>query len=77
MRDVELTDIGEDNLIAELTRSLRLDSRVKIGPGDDCAVVKFGKRWQLLKTDCIVESIHFSKESPANNLRDSQRESRD
>ena len=65
MRDVELTDIGEDNLIAELTRSLRLDSRVKIGPGDDCAVVKFGKRWQLLKTDCIVESIHFSKESPA------------
>jgi thiamine-monophosphate kinase len=64
-RDVELTDIGEDNLIAELTRSLRLDSRVKIGPGDDCAVVKFGKRWQLLKTDCMVESIHFSKESPA------------
>jgi thiamine-monophosphate kinase len=65
VRDVELTNIGEDNLIAELTRSLRLDSRVKIGPGDDCAVVKFGKRWQLLKTDCIVESIHFSKESPA------------
>jgi thiamine-monophosphate kinase len=65
VRDVELTDIGEDNLIAELTRSLRLDSRVKIGPGDDCAVVKFGKHWQLLKTDCIVESIHFSKESPA------------
>jgi thiamine-monophosphate kinase len=63
--DVELTDIGEDNLIVELTKSLRLDSRVKIGPGDDCAVVKFGKRWQLLKTDCIVESIHFSKESPA------------
>jgi thiamine-monophosphate kinase len=65
VRDVELTNIGEDNLIAELTRSLRLNSRVKIGPGDDCAVVKFGKRWQLLKTDCIVESIHFSKESPA------------
>ncbi len=65
MGDVELADIGEENLIAELTRSLRLDSRVKIGPGDDCAVVKFGKRWQLLKTECIVESIHFSKESPA------------
>ena len=65
MGDVELADIGEENLIAELTRSLRLDSRVKIGPGDDCAVVKFGNRWQLLKTECIVESIHFSKESPA------------
>jgi thiamine-monophosphate kinase len=65
IRDVALADIGEDHLIAELTRSLRLNSRVKIGPGDDCAVVKFGKRWQLLKTDCIVEGIHFSKESPA------------
>src|SRR5260370_30657964 len=65
MGDVELADVGEDHLIAELTKGLRLDSRVKIGPGDDCAVVKFGKRWQLLKTECIVESIHFSKESPA------------
>ena len=63
--DVALADIGEDNLVAELTRSLRFNSRVKIGPGDDCAVVKFGKRWQLLKTECIVESIHFLKESPA------------
>jgi thiamine-monophosphate kinase len=63
--DIELADIGEDNLVAKLTKSLRLNSRVKTGPGDDCAVVKFGKRWQLLKTECIVESIHFSKESPA------------
>jgi len=65
IRDVELADVGEDRLIAELTRNLRHNSRVKIGPGDDCAVVKFGKRWQLLKTECIVESIHFLKESPA------------
>jgi thiamine-monophosphate kinase len=65
IRDIALADIGEDRLVAELTRSLRFNSRVKIGPGDDCAVVKFGKRWQLLKTDCIVEGIHFPKESPA------------
>lgn len=65
IRDVALADIGEDNLVAELTRSLRFNSRVKVGPGDDCAVVKFGKRWQLLKTECIVEGIHFLKESPA------------
>jgi thiamine-monophosphate kinase len=64
-RDPELGAIGEDNLIAELTKSLRLDSRVKTGPGDDCAVVKFGKRWQLLKTDCLIEGIHFRKGSPA------------
>jgi thiamine-monophosphate kinase len=65
IRDIALADLGEDQLVAELTRSLRFNSRVKIGPGDDCAVVKFGKRWQLLKTDCIVEGIHFLKESPA------------
>jgi thiamine-monophosphate kinase len=65
IRNIALADIGEDQLVVELTRSLRLDSRVKIGPGDDCAVVKFGKRWQLLKTECIVEDIHFLKESPA------------
>jgi thiamine-monophosphate kinase len=65
IRDIALADLGEDQLVAELTRSLRFNSRVKIGPGDDCAVVKFGKRWQLLKTECIVEGIHFLKESPA------------
>jgi thiamine-monophosphate kinase len=65
IRDIALADIGEDHLVAELTRSLRFNSRVKIGPGDDCAVVKFGKRWQLLKTECVVEGIHFWKESPA------------
>lgn len=65
IRDPELGDIGEDNLVVELTKGLRFNSRVKTGPGDDCAVVKFGKRWQLLKTDCIVEDVHFLKESPA------------
>ena len=65
MRDPELAGIGEDNLVAELTKGLRFNSRVKMGPGDDCAVVKFGKRWQLLKSDCIVEDVHFLKESPA------------
>jgi thiamine-monophosphate kinase len=65
MRDAELAAIGEDILVAELTKNLKLNSRVKMGPGDDCAVVKFGKRWQLLKTDCLVEGVHFLKESPA------------
>jgi len=36
-----------------------LDRRVVLGPGDDCAVVKTAGNLQLLKSDCIVEGIHF------------------
>jgi len=65
IRNAELGEIGEDALVVELTKRLTFSPRVKIGPGDDCAVVKFGKRWQLLKTECIVEGVHFLKTSPA------------
>jgi thiamine-monophosphate kinase len=68
LRDAQLFAIGEDRVVAELTKGIRLDSRVKTGPGDDCAVVKFGKRWQLLKTDCLVEGVHFLKESPPRSV---------
>ena len=58
---MKLAHYGEDRLIAELTRSLSVDASIQTGIGDDCAVV--GRRgdplWQLLKTDCIVEGIHF------------------
>src|SRR5438067_9417381 len=38
-----------------------------MGAGDDCAVVKFhgAKDWLLLKTDCVVEEIHFARETSA------------
>jgi thiamine-monophosphate kinase len=64
-RDAQLVAFGEDDVVKELTKGIKLSPRVKIGPGDDCAVVKFGKRWQLLKTDCLVEGVHFLKGSPA------------
>src|SRR5205823_9617484 len=46
---------------------LNRNARVVIGAGDDCAVVKFhgAKDWLLLKTDCVVEEIHFTKETNA------------
>src|SRR5438093_6029203 len=49
-----LAELGEDRLVAELTRNFR-------DVGDDCAVVSSGVagRWQLLKTDAVVESVHF------------------
>ncbi|MEM7148148.1 MAG: thiamine-phosphate kinase [Verrucomicrobiota bacterium] len=39
---------------------------VVVGVGDDCAVVRAGKRgwYGLLKTDCVVEGVHYLKETP-------------
>src|SRR6202040_1557984 len=56
---MKLTELGEDAVVTRLTRSLRLDSRVKLGAGDDCAVVETAGRLQLLKSDCVIEGIHF------------------
>jgi thiamine-monophosphate kinase len=56
---MKLSELGEDAVVTGLTASLRLDDRVKLGPGDDCAVVETAGRLQLLKSDCVVEGIHF------------------
>ena len=56
---MKLSELGEDVVVHRLTRSLRLDSRVKLGAGDDCAVVETAGRLQLLKSDCVIEGIHF------------------
>lgn len=61
---------GEDQLVAALLTRLPPIPRargVHAGAGqDDCAVVKSGKRthWQLLKTDCVIEGVHFLPETP-------------
>jgi len=60
---MKLNELGEDAVVARLTRSLRLDRRVKQGAGDDCAVVETTGDLQLLKSDCIIEGIHFSPEA--------------
>jgi thiamine-monophosphate kinase len=61
---MKLKEIGEDAVVERITRKLRFDERVKIGPGDDCAVVHFGEQLQLLKTDCVIEGIHFLPDTP-------------
>jgi thiamine-monophosphate kinase len=55
---MKLRQVGEDALIALLLRELPA-SRKMIG--DDCAVVPFrgAKNLLVLKTDCVVEKIHF------------------
>ena len=65
---MKLKEIGEDAVVDAITRELRFDGRVEIGPGDDCALVRFGQNLQLLKTDCVVEGIHFLPETPARKV---------
>ncbi|MFY7818476.1 MAG: thiamine-phosphate kinase [Akkermansiaceae bacterium] len=54
-------EIGEDQLVHRLLAQLPPPPQeLHVGPGDDCAVVPFSRtHWQLLKTDAIVEGVHF------------------
>jgi thiamine-monophosphate kinase len=57
-------DLSEDELVKRLTRRLPAGGRVVAGAGDDCAAVRVPgrKELQLLKTDCLLEGVHFLKE---------------
>ena len=61
---MKLARHGEDRLIAEITRGLPLASDVRVGVGDDCAVIGGPRaaRWLLLKTDVVVEDVHFLRD---------------
>ena len=58
--------MNEFELIARLTRDLPTNAAVVAGPGDDCALLDLGipDRFVVLKTDAVVEGIHFTRESP-------------
>ncbi|HYF37792.1 MAG TPA: thiamine-phosphate kinase [Prosthecobacter sp.] len=62
-----LADIGEDALIRRLVAGLTFDAGVIAGPGDDCAVVRAPGAGEvlLLKTDVVVEGVHFTAATPA------------
>ncbi len=58
-----LADIGEDALIARLV-SLAPTGNAGERPGDDCAVVdEGGEMLRLLKTDALVEGVHFLRDA--------------
>lgn len=62
---MKLGEVGEDRLLEQLLPTLPRNRSVVLGAGDDCAIVKSGERGKLhlLKTDCLVENIHFTKKS--------------
>jgi thiamine-monophosphate kinase len=63
-----VNEMGEDRVIERLLAQCpACADEVIVGPGDDCAVVDFSAdEWQLLKTDAVVEGVHFLAEE---NLR--------
>ena len=60
---MKLADLGEDRLLEQilLYRSRGRTQKILSGPGDDCAVVEMqrGQTYLVLKTDCVVEGVHF------------------
>jgi thiamine-monophosphate kinase len=58
---MKLRQVGEDRLLDQLLPHLPLAKKVATGAGDDCAVVEMptGRNFLVLKTDCIVEGVHF------------------
>ena len=65
---MKLKGLGEDAVVAALLRGLPPLARdVVRGPGDDCAVIgnPRGKIWRLLKTDCVIEGVHFTAKENA------------
>jgi thiamine-monophosphate kinase len=62
--------MNEFELIARLTRALPTHDSVVIGAGDDCAVLECGdpNRQLLFKTDAVVEGIHFTSDTPPEQI---------
>jgi len=59
---MKLREVGEDALVVSLLRDLPISREVIAAAGDDCAVVESPAKKNLLvlKTDCVVEKIHFA-----------------
>jgi thiamine-monophosphate kinase len=64
-----LSDLGEEEVVRRLVEGLSQKPNVLVGPGDDCAVVDTGGEYLLLlKTDAVVEGIHFLSETESDRV---------
>ena len=62
---MKVSEHGENALIRLLVKGMGTGAGVLVGPGDDCAVVECCGASQhgdvqLLKTDCVIEGIHYA-----------------
>ena len=65
---MKVSDVGEGPLIRRLARLVPGRADVVKGIGDDCAVVRTGRRDPfdlLLKSDPIIEGVHFTADARA------------
>jgi thiamine-monophosphate kinase len=67
VEQTRLGELGEEKLLAQILPRLPGSKRVVVAAGDDCAVVRFrgAKDLLVLKSDCVVEDIHFTSATPA------------
>lgn len=64
-----LAHMGENELIRQLSRIVPGRADVAAGIGDDCAVVRIaGRHDLLLKSDPVIEGIHFDARAPADRI---------
>ena len=65
---MNIHDVGEDELIETLLKQTPVASGAS-GPGDDCAVLeRDGDQLQLLKTDAMVEGVHWAPDNEAHRV---------
>ncbi len=64
---MKLRQLGEERLLQGLLPMLSRQAqrgKVVLGAGDDCAILAVEeKQLLLLKTDCVVEGVHFTREA--------------
>lgn len=59
-----LSKLGENAVLERLLSHLSPHAPLITGPGDDCAVIPGDEEWDiLLKTDVVVENIHFTPDT--------------
>ena len=56
----QISEMGEFGLIKHLTEKVEVKNKNVIqGIGDDAAVIKIGRNYQLVSTDLLIEGVHF------------------